>query len=455
MYEELKTYQDIDIKFNRISKPLFNSIDLPLSGLYNDINATENQNYPLKNKFNNFNINTNLGVENLFQIKSNFDKLLTEETLEAVIILTNISNKDIVIKDLEISLIFDKNKKIKKNSQKMKLPDKDNTLYLSSNKSYSIKIRNIFKEEGKYSFEIKFNAKSAFYDQQYYLMKQKSKIKESNRYKIIDNHVEYLIDKKFSFNVNAPFDVKTKFIINQTKEEYFIEVKIKNKSKYYLTLPDLIIKPKNKNNIFLKPILNLNEIQENSNVNNKIKNTKIFSLKPEEELTIFFINNNKEIFLLEEYFILYIKWLNIFDFFPKNFSYEFKNNLNIFNSYFVFQIISRPTGNIILNDNFNIIFQFITKLPKKKFFLKIFCDTINDDEINIEIKEYKIELNEKYPKINVNILCKSDKLGKVKFPEIKLILYELNEENNTENEIEKYSYKNLICFNCIENVQLI
>ena len=81
MYEELKTYQDIDIKFNRISKPLFNSIDLPLSGLYNDINATENQNYPLKNKFNNFNINTNLGVENLFQIKSNFDKLLTEETL--------------------------------------------------------------------------------------------------------------------------------------------------------------------------------------------------------------------------------------------------------------------------------------------------------------------------------------------------------------------------------------
>jgi hypothetical protein len=425
MYEELKTYQDIDIKFNRISKPLFNSIDLPLSGLYNDINATENQNYPLKNKFNNFNINTNLGVENLFQIKSNFDKLLTEETLEAVIILTNISNKDIVIKDLEISLIFDKNKKIKKNSQKMKLPDKDNTLYLLSNKSYSIKIRNIFKEEGKYSFEIKFNAKSAFYDQQYYLMKQKSKIKESNRYKIIDNHVEYLIDKKFSFNVNAPFDVKTKFIMNQTKEEYFIEVKIKNKSKYYLTLPDLIIKPKNKNNIFLKPILNLNEIQENSNVNNKIKNTKIF------------------------------KWLNIFDFFPKNFSYEFKNNLNIFNSYFVFQIISRPTGNIILNDNFNVIFQFITKFPKKKFFLKIFCDIINDDEINIEIKEYKIELNEKYPKINVNILCKSDKLGKVKFPEIKLILYELNEENNTENEIEKYSYKNLICFNCIENVQLI
>ncbi len=455
MYEELKTYQDIDIKFNRISKPLFNFIDLPLSGLYNDINATENQNYPLKNKFNNFNINTNLGVENLFQIKSNFDKLLTEETLEAVIILTNISNKDIVIKDLEISLILDKNKKIKKNSQKMKLPDKDNTLYLLSNKSYSIKIRNIFKEEGKYSFEIKFNAKSAFYDQQYYLMKQKSKIKESNRYKIIDNHVEYLIDKIFSFNVNVPFDVKTKFIINQTKEEYFIEVKIKNKSKYYLTLPDLIIKPKNKNNIFLKPILNLNEIQENSNVNNKIKNTKIFSLKPEEELTIFFINNNKEIFLLEEYFILYIKWLNIFDFFPKNFSYEFKNNLNIFNSYFVFQIISRPTGNIILNDNFNVIFQFITKLPKKKFFLKIFCDTINDDEINIEIKEYKIELNEKYPKINVNILCKSDKLGKVKFPEIKLILYELNEENNTENEIEKYSYKNLICFNCIENVQLI
>ena len=180
MYEELKIYQDIDIKFNRISKPLFNSIDLPLSGLYQDINNIEDQNYNLKNQFKNFVINNNIGADNLFQLKNNFDKLLTEETLEGIIILTNISNKDIIIKNLEITLIYEKNEKMAKN-MKITLPNKDNTLYLSSNKSYSIKIKNSFKKEGKYSFSIKFIKKSNYYDQQYYLIKQRVKIRDSNK----------------------------------------------------------------------------------------------------------------------------------------------------------------------------------------------------------------------------------------------------------------------------------
>ena len=457
MNEELKTYQDIDIKFKRISKPLFNSIDLPLSGLYQDINIVENNIYSLKNKFKNFVINNNIGAENLFQLKNNFDKLLTEETLEGIIIITNISNKEIIIKNLEISLIYEKNEKMAK-KLKINLPGKDNTLILSSNKSYSIKIKNSFKKEGKYSFEIKFIKKGNYYDQQYSLMKQKfHKIKESNNfYKINENHVEYFINKIFTFNVNDPFDINVKFNMNQLKEEFFIEIEIKNKSNYYLTLPDLIIKPKNKNNIFLKPIINLNEIQENCNFDKNMKNTKILSLQPEEKITIFFKNNNKEIFLLEEYFILCIKWLNLFDFFRKNYTHEFKNTLNIFNPYFVFQIISRPNGNIILNDNFLIIFQFISKFPKKNFFLKIFCEKINDDEINVELKEHKIELNENNQKFDVNIFCKSDKIGKIKFPELKIILYELiNDNNNEEKLIKEYLFQNIICFNCVENVQLI
>ena len=51
MNEELKINKDIDIKFTRLSKPILNNIDLPLSGLYNDINSKEYSNFPLKNKF--------------------------------------------------------------------------------------------------------------------------------------------------------------------------------------------------------------------------------------------------------------------------------------------------------------------------------------------------------------------------------------------------------------------
>ena len=337
MVEELKIYQDIDINFTRLLKPKFNNLDLPLSGLYNDINNIESPNFPLKNKFNNFTTpgGGGLGLENLFLLKNSFEKLITEETLEGLIILTNNSKRDVIIKNLEISLNFETHQR----TLSIPLPDRDNTLFLSKNKSYSIKIKNNLKKQGKYSFEVKFWTKCAFYDQQYYSLKQRARVKESNKYKIIDNHVEYYNNKIFSFSVNDPFDIKTKFGMSRVKEEFFIEINIKNKTNYYLTIPDLIIKPKQKNNIILKPISTLEEMQlnfdgnnnNNDNNNNFLNNTKIISLLPDEELNLLFKCSSNEIFLFEDKFILFIKWLNIFDFSPKNFEYEFKNELDIFN----------------------------------------------------------------------------------------------------------------------------
>ena len=457
MVEELKIYQDIDINFTRLLKPKFNNLDLPLSGLYNDINNIESPNFPLKNKFNNFTTSagSGLGLENLFLLKNSFEKLITEETLEGLIILTNNSKRDVIIKNLEISLNFETHQR----TLSIPLPDRDNTLFLSKNKSYSIKIKNNLKKQGKYSFEVKFWTKCAFYDQQYYSLKQRARVKESNKYKIIDNHVEYYNNKIFSFSVNVPFDIKTKFGMSRVKEEFFIEINIKNKTNYYLTIPDLIIKPKQKNNIILKPVSTLEEMQlnfdgnNNNNDNNFLNNTKIISLLPDEELNLLFKSSSNEIFLFEEKFILFIKWLNIFDFSPKNFEYEFKNELDIFNEYFFFQITEKPLGNIILGDNFPIIIQFITKQPNQNFELTIseYKDDKKNDEVEIMIKEYKFELNKNCQKYDINIKCKSDKTGIVKFPDI---IIKINEKNKKEI-LGEYIYKNLICFNCVENVQLI
>ena len=459
MVEELKIYQDIDINFTRLLKPKFNNLDLPLSGLYNDINNIESPNFPLKNKFNNFTSPSGggLGLENLFLLKNSFEKLITEETLEGLIILTNNSKRDVIIKNLEISLNFETHQR----TLSIPLPDRDNTLFLSKNKSYSIKIKNNLKKQGKYSFEVKFWTKCTFYDQQYYSLKQRARVKESNKYKIIDNHVEYYNNKIFSFSVNDPFDIKTKFGMSRIKEEYFIEINIKNKTNYYLTIPDLIIKPKQKNNIILKPISTLEEMQlnfdgnnnNNDNNNNFLNNTKIISLLPDEELNLLFKSSSNEIFLFEDKFILFIKWLNIFDFSPKNFEYEFKNELDIFNEYFFFQITEKPLGNIILGDNFPIIIQFITKQPNQNFELTISenKEDKKNDEMEIIIKEFKFELNKNCQKYDINIKCKSDKTGIVKFPDI---IIKINEKNKKEI-LGEYIYKNLICFNCIENVQLI
>ena len=463
MIEELKIYKDIDVNFITLTKPNFNSLDLPLSGLYNDIDNIEYPNYPLKNKIKNFTtpLGGGIGVENLFMLKNSFDKLLTEEILEGLIIFSNNSERDITIKNLEISLIFETQQK----TSTISLPDKDNTLFLSRNQSYSLKIKNFLKKKGKYSYEVKFWTKSFFYDQQYNIMKQKVKIKESKKYKIEDYHVEYYNNKIFNFNVNDPFVIKPKFLMNQMKEEYFIEINIKNNTNYNLTIPDLIIKPKQRNNIYLKPVSTLEEMQLNfdgvnqiknmeNNDSSILKNTKIFSLQPDEELNILFKNTSKEIFLFEDKFILCIKWLNLFDFSPKNFEYEFKNELEIYNEYFFFNVTERPKGNIILGDNFPVIIQFVNKQPNKSYEVIISEyneNNKNDNEAEIIIKQYKFELTDKCQKYDVNIMCKSNKTGIIKFPKIMVKIMDHDESNF----LGEYIFKNLMCFNCIENVQLI
>ena len=491
MNDEFK--KDIDIKFCRLSKPILNTTDLPLSGIYNDINIKEYPNFPLKNKFKNFGVSSPdyIGANNLFQLNSSFGKLLTEETIEGLVILTNVSIREITIINLEISFNFEETKEEYKNNINkgeykktlpITLPGQNNSLLILPSQSFSIKIQNYLKYSGKYTINVNFRTKCPFYTQYYYSHKLKTKLKNNNKDYIInkDNKIEYIISKVFSFIVNYPFAIKAVFRMNQIKEEYFIEINITNQSIYILTLPDLIITPKIRKNNVLKPELNLKQIQINENdpeIGGIPNNSKILSLYPYEEVNLLFKSDSSEIFLSEESFILYIKWLNFFDFSPKTFEYEFKNGLNIYNEYFFFKIHERPLGNIIQNNIFPIVFQFITKQPDKEFSLVIsecknnFSDnTSNNDykkenknlcvilkdgnkEVNIKIKEYKIEINRNCPKNNVNIICKCDKLGIVSFPKINIKLYQI--DNNKENKIAEYVYKDILSFNCVQNVQLI
>ena len=155
MSEEIKIYnKDIDVKFTRLSKPNFNILDTPLSGLYNDIDNKEYSNFPLKNLFKNFSVSPQnyIGVENLFQLKSAFGKLLTGEYIEGLVILTNISDRDIILSNLEISFKVEgvtiqkeKNDEPEETSLAITLPGVNNSLLLLPNQSHSIKINNYLK----------------------------------------------------------------------------------------------------------------------------------------------------------------------------------------------------------------------------------------------------------------------------------------------------------------------
>jgi hypothetical protein len=57
--QELKVIKDIEIKFFRLLPPLLNQNNLPLNGIYNDLdNLEEDQENPLQNKFSNFDISS-------------------------------------------------------------------------------------------------------------------------------------------------------------------------------------------------------------------------------------------------------------------------------------------------------------------------------------------------------------------------------------------------------------
>lgn len=489
MAEEMKIYnKDIDVKFTKLSKPSFNTLDLPLSGLYNNIDSVEFSNFPLKNKFKNFGVSSPdyIGTEHLFQINSSFIKLLAEEVIEGLVILTNISNRDIIISNLEIYFHVEgiTIKKEKSDEQLMtklpiNLPGVNNSLLLLPKQSHSIFIKYDLKHSAKYIINVIFRTKSPFYNQVYYELKQKKNIKDNHReYLVNNNEVEFKINKIFTFQVYSPFVVKETFKLNQMKEEYLIEMNIKNPTKHLLTIPDLIVKTKN-TNAFIKPVLNLTDIQNNENGELE-NNTTLFSLQPNEEVNLLFKSDSKDIFLIEKYFVLCIKWLDFFDFSPKIFEYQFVNGLDIFNDYFIFQIVERPMGNIIQNNNFPIVFQFIKKQQNKTYAIIINefkgNEPLNEKdenlynnknktentnilikndkkEIYIKIKEYKIEINDNSPKCNVNIICRSDELGIVSFPKISITLFEI--ENNTEKKISDYIYKDLLSFNCVKNAKLI
>lgn len=129
--QELKVMKDIEIKFIRLLPPLLNQTNLPLSGVYNDIdNIEEDQENPLQNKFSNFEIlpASNMSIDNLFSITPSFGRVFVNEILEGLITFTNVSEHEVYIKDLEITLKIDEKPETKTKEQKIlldiKLPPK-------------------------------------------------------------------------------------------------------------------------------------------------------------------------------------------------------------------------------------------------------------------------------------------------------------------------------------------
>ena len=476
LIQELKLPKDIEIKFYRLSYPILNTSNLPLSGIYQP--EPGNSQFPFENKFTKFSIGN---LENFFSFNSSFGKVFLHEKLEGLIIFANNSDNHITIKDLDINIIIEPmkdSKKIQKKISDVKLPPSG--IQIRPKNAFSVKMEIFLDIVGKYMIDINLRVRSSAYNTLYNTLKLKGKVRDSPKeFRIVDGNVESLNNKKLTFDVNYPFKIKEAFHIKQLNE-CFIDIKIKNNTIYPITICDLFLSPKikktqssklsdillidkNNNNqeiINKIPLVQtLEEINNNEfipldkSINNIINNTKYTTIESDEEINLLFKITDSNIYNIEPIFILEIKWLNLFDAKIKKFLYEFPNQLNTFNKFYKISVIEKPEGNIIKGENFYIKLKLETKNPQKKYVITLRQDIMKDDDKSsdreieiIDIIEKKIELNSNKTIDNFMLICKSDIIGNVYLPRLKFLVLEdggITQSGNT--------YDTLLFFNCVDN----
>ena len=465
--QELKVIKDIEIKFFRLLPPLLNTTNLPLSGIYNSIdNIEEDQENLISNKFSKFDIASpsNVSIDNLFSLAPSFGRVFAKETLEGLITFTNVSEHVVCIKDLEVALKIDEKPETQTKEQKklldIKLPPEG--VLIHSKTVHSVKFTSKLDYVSKYTIDINLRARSSVYDYQLQLNRQRYIIKESGKdYCIVGGSVEVFNSKKLTFDVHYPFKVSEKFH-NYQMDICYIENKIINDALYPLTITDMYLCPKTKPNIKLPLIDDIAHLNKNQNQNlinlfpnieNKLSIlSKYLTLLPEEETNVIFKIEDPALYHDEKNYVLYIKWLNLFDANEKEYTYEFNNGLNTLNDFYKISVAERPEKNVVINQNFKITLKLESKNLKKKYYVSLSQEILRDNdkatdrEIEIiDIIEKKIELSQKYPSNNFIMICKSEFLGNVILPRLKFLLYEDNNNNPT-----PFVYDSLLYFNCIE-----
>ena len=444
MNRETDFPQFLNLKCLRINPPKINTTTFPLNGIYNDINNKEEINtFPLEKKLNNFLIpNIDIpNIGNLLSINEKFGKVYLTEIFEGLLIFINTSvYYEIELKNIEIVIAIEVDrKKLLRIRFQCEIPTK--TIYLKPLESYSLKIR--FKVETNYKYLIDTYAVclSKYYDE--IISKDDNKFyrifNKTDKYQITNGRVELNFVRRFTFDGLIPFQTKEKYF-NQLKN-CIIEQTIKNISTNPLVIQYI------KMYVKLKP-------EENFEIANEDK-IKYHIIEPNNELIVIYKIKNSDIFSNENTFFLDISWTYLFDLNPKNFYKDIPNGFDLYNNLISLNVVEEPRNKIIENQNFKIIFS-LSKKTKQNILVIIEtealrdCQKSNDREIEIiDIVQKKLELTEEIPINTFSLICKSDILGGVFLPKIKLSVFD-----NRNALLQSFSFEKLLDYSCIKGINL-
>lgn len=382
---ELKLKQFVEVKLMRINKPVFSSSSLPLFGSYNNILNLEqlenDSSSMLSNKFKDFSLNdsSSVSIDNMFQISNTFGKVLFCENLEALLIISNTSDKSIKIKDLKVKVFNEELEGFESLFKKCEFPliTSSNSVQINAHSFYNHKVKLTADIMCKYNLEVEIQYTCNYFNEEYLQHSSNKTIKMLTSNYFIETGTFQVVQKyykKFIFATMLPFRIKDKFV-NDSLGNTFIEVNVINQSPYNLNLKDaglLLLASTSESN-------NLNV--ENADIIKCVSDEETFkdiNLEPDEEINIVYLIDNYKAFLL--FVNLYIKyyknsfsfkicWNNSFDSLLKSTNLVFKNRL--INELFTLTIIEKPASTIVKGQYFKLILQVTNKTNSKIIFFII------------------------------------------------------------------------------------
>jgi hypothetical protein len=318
---ELSLNQYVEVKLLRLNKPKFNSQILPFTGSYNsleDLQALENEDNflnsnvsPYENKFQEFNLHeySSVGIDNMFQISNSFGKVLFCESLEALLIINNISDKEIKIKDFKVKVSNEVLEGYDSMYRKTEynLINSQNIIAIPAHQFYNQKIRLNADIMCKYSLEIDIQYISSYFVEEFIKHSANKIVKTISSQYVIEGNSSVVRKyyKKFLFATNLPFKIKEKFV-NDNMEKCYVEINLINQCQYSLHITDVLLVPDS------------DKGGSNNNLNNQSnlitclqdKELKNFMMEPDEEINIvFMLNNYKSVISFVRKYIINLTFL--------------------------------------------------------------------------------------------------------------------------------------------------
>lgn len=306
---ELTLNQLIEVKLLRLNKPKFNNQILPISGSYNSIEnmkkledetSDENillNNQPFENKFQEFNLNepSSVSIDNMFQINPSFGKVLFCEYLEGLLIINNLSDKEVKIREIKVKVSNEVLEGYESMFRKTEynLISSQNLITIPANQFHNQKIRLNADIMCKYSLEIDIQYTSSLFTEEFLKHSANKIIKTISSHYFIEGNSSTVVKKfykKFLFATNLPFKIKDKFI-NDNLEKCYLEINLINQSPYNLHITDIMLQPDTEK---MSSTSASNLISQQSGFITCLheKDWKNFNIQPDEEVNIVYVLTN-------------------------------------------------------------------------------------------------------------------------------------------------------------------